>query len=177
MNMIDEKTRISAKNKFTLYLKSKNMRNTQERFTILDKIFSLNNHFDVETLYNMLEEDCYHVSKATIYNTIELLEESTALRDKVHENAAYFRAKMEEAGFDLLPGVHPIVPVMLYDPKVAQAFAKRMLDKGVYVVGFCYPVVPKGKDRIRTQISAGHSREDLDRAVKAFKEVKDEMGI
>ena len=73
--MIDEKTRISAKNKFTLYLKSKNMRNTQERFTILDKIFSLNNHFDVETLYNMLEEDCYHVSKATIYNTIELLEE------------------------------------------------------------------------------------------------------
>lgn len=116
------------------------------------------------------------ICAATI-RTIELLEESTALRDKVHENAAYFRAKMEEAGFDLLPGVHPIVPVMLYDPKVAQAFAKRMLDKGVYVVGFCYPVVPKGKDRIRTQISAGHSREDLDRAVKAFKEVKDEMGI
>jgi len=116
------------------------------------------------------------ICAATI-RTIELLEESTALRDKVHENAGYFRSKMEAAGFDLLPGVHPIVPVMLYDPKVAQEFARRMLDKGVYVIGFCYPVVPKGKDRIRTQISAGHSKADLDRAVKAFIEVKEEMGL
>ena len=116
------------------------------------------------------------ICAATI-RTIELLEESTALRDKVHENARYFRKKMEAAGFDLLPGVHPIVPVMLYDPKIAQEFARRMLDKGVYVIGFCYPVVPKGKDRIRTQISAGHSKEDLDRAVKAFTEVKAEMGL
>ena len=116
------------------------------------------------------------ICAATI-RTIELLEESTALRDKVHENARYFRAEMEKLGFDLLPGEHPIVPVMLYDPKVAHEFAKRMLDKGVYVVAFCYPVVPKGKDRIRTQISAGHTKEDIDLAVKAFGEVKQEMGL
>ena len=116
------------------------------------------------------------ICAATI-RTIELLEESTALRDKVHENARYFRSEMEKLGFDLLPGEHPIVPVMLYDPKVAHEFAKRMLDKGVYVVAFCYPVVPKGKDRIRTQISAGHTKEDIDFAVKAFGEVKKEMGL
>ena len=114
---------------------------------------------------------------AATLRTIDLLEESTALRDKVHENAAYFRAGMAKLGFDLLPGEHPIVPVMLYDPKVAHEFARRMLDKGVYVVAFCYPVVPKGKDRIRTQISAGHTKEDLDFAVKCFGEVKQEMGL
>ena len=96
---------------------------------------------------------------------------------RLHENARYFRAEMEKLGFDLLPGEHPIVPVMLYDPKVAHEFAKRMLQKGVYVVAFCYPVVPKGKDRIRTQISAGHTKEDIDFAVKAFGEVKKEMGL
>ena len=116
------------------------------------------------------------ICAATI-RTIELLEESTALRDKVHENARYFRAEMEKLGFDLLPGEHPIVPVMLYDPKVAHEFARRMLEKGVYVVAFCYPVVPKGKDRIRTQISAGHTKEDIDFAVKCFAEVKAEMGL
>ena len=114
---------------------------------------------------------------AASLRTIELLEESTALRDKVHENARYFRSEMEKLGFDLLPGEHPIVPVMLYDPKVAHEFARRMLQKGVYVVAFCYPVVPKGKDRIRTQISAGHTKEDIDFAVKAFGEVKKEMGL
>ena len=116
------------------------------------------------------------ICAATI-RTIELLEESTTMRDKVHENARYFRAEMEKLGFDLLPGEHPIVPVMLYDPKVAHEFAKRMLEKGVYVVAFCYPVVPKGKDRIRTQISAGHTKEDIDLAVRAFGEVKKEMGL
>ena len=116
------------------------------------------------------------ICAATI-RTIELLEESTALRDKVHANASYFRSQMEKLGFDLLPGEHPSVPVMLYDPKIAHEFAKRMLDKGVYVVAFCYPVVPKGKDRIRTQISAGHTKEDIDLAVKAFGEVKKEMGL
>ena len=116
------------------------------------------------------------ICAATI-RTIDLLEESTALRDKVHQNAAYFRAEMEKCGFDLLPGEHPIVPIMLYDPKVAGEFADRMLKKGVYVVSFCYPVVPKGRDRIRTQISAGHTKEDLDFAVKCFREVKEEMGL
>ena len=116
------------------------------------------------------------ICAATI-KTLDLLEQSTALRDKVHENARYFRSEMEKLGFDLLPGEHPIVPVMLYDPKTAHEFARRMLQKGVYVVAFCYPVVPKGKDRIRTQISAGHTREDLDFAVKCFAEVKAEMGL
>ena len=116
------------------------------------------------------------ICAATI-KTLDLLEESTALRDKVHENARYFRAGMEKLGFDLLPGEHPIVPVMLYDPKTAHEFARRMLEKGVYVVAFCYPVVPKGKDRIRTQISAGHTKEDLDFAIRCFGEVKAEMGL
>ena len=114
---------------------------------------------------------------AATLKTLEMLTESTALRDKVHENARYFRAEMEKIGFELLPGEHPIVPVMLYDAKIAHEFSRRMLAKGVYVVAFCYPVVPKGKDRIRTQISAGHTKEDLDFAVKCFKEVKEEMGL
>ena len=114
---------------------------------------------------------------AATLKTLDLLETSTELRDRVHENARYFRSEMEKLGFDLLPGEHPIVPVMLYDPRVAQEFSRRMLDRGVYVVGFCYPVVPKGRDRIRTQISAGHTREDLDFAVRCFGEVKREMGI
>jgi glycine C-acetyltransferase len=114
---------------------------------------------------------------AASLKTLELLTASTALRDKVHENARYFRAEMEKCGFELLPGEHPIVPVMLYDAKIAHEFSRRMLEKGVYVVAFCYPVVPKGKDRIRTQISAGHTKEDLDFAVKCFKEVKEEMGL
>ena len=109
--------------------------------------------------------------------TLDLLESSTELRDKVHANARYFRAEMEKLGFELLPGEHPIVPVMLYDPKVAHEFSRRMLEKGVYVVAFCYPVVPKGKDRIRTQLSAGHTKEDIDFVVKCFGEVKAEMGL
>lgn len=114
---------------------------------------------------------------AATLKTIELLNASTELRDRVHANASYFRSEMERIGFDLLPGEHPIVPVMLYDPKIAGEFAERMLKKGVYVVSFCYPVVPKGRDRIRTQISAGHTKEDIDYAVRCFKEVKEEMGL
>ncbi len=109
--------------------------------------------------------------------TFDMLTESTELRDKVFENTRYFRSQLEEAGFDVLPGTHPIVPVMLYDAKVAGEFASRMLEKGVYVVGFSYPVVPMGKARIRTQVSAAHTKEDLDFAVKCFKEVKAEMGL
>ena len=114
---------------------------------------------------------------AASLKTLDMLEESTALRDKVHANAAYFRTKLSALGFDVLPGEHPIVPIMLYDAKIAQEFAARMLKKGVYVVGFCYPVVPMGKARIRTQISAGHTLEELDFAVKCFREVKEEMGL
>ena len=114
---------------------------------------------------------------AASLKTFEMLTESTALRDKVHENTAYFRKEMEKVGFDLLPGYHPIVAVMLYDAKVAAEFADRMLKKGVYVTSFTYPVVPKGKARIRTQVSAGHTKEDLDFAVSCFKAVKEEMGL
>jgi glycine C-acetyltransferase len=108
---------------------------------------------------------------------LDMLESSTALRDKVHANTAYFRAELGKLGFDVPESTHPIVPVMLYDARVAAEFADRMLEKGVYVVGFSYPVVPQGKARIRTQVSAGHSKADLDFAVQCFKEVKAEMGI
>ena len=114
---------------------------------------------------------------AASIKVFDMLMESTALRDKVHENTEYFRSELGKLGFDVPQSTHPIVPVMLYDARVAQEFAARMLDKGVYVVGFFYPVVPQGKARIRTQVSAGHSKEDLDFAVRCFKEVKEEMGI
>ena len=114
---------------------------------------------------------------AASIKVIDMLTESTALRDRVHENTRYFRQELGKLGFDVPESTHPIVPVMLYDAKVAQEFAKRMLEKDVYVVGFCYPVVPMGKARIRTQVSAGHTKEDLDFAVQCFKEVKEEMGI
>ena len=114
---------------------------------------------------------------AASIKTIDLLEASTELRDRVHANANYFRSELSKLGFDLLPGEHPIVPIMLYDAKIAQEFANRMLEKGVYVTGFSYPVVPMGKARIRTQISAGHTKEDLDFAVRCFGEVKREMGL
>lgn len=114
---------------------------------------------------------------AASIKTFEILSASTELQDKVHENVEYFRNQLDKLGFDVLKGDSAIVPIMLYDPKVAGEFANRMLEKGVYVVSFCYPVVPKGKDRIRTQISAGHSKEDLDFAVKCFAEVKKEMGL
>lgn len=114
---------------------------------------------------------------AASIKTIDILEESTELRDRVHENANYFRRELSKLGFDLLPGEHPIVPIMLYDAKVAKEFADRVLEKGVYVTGFSYPVVPMGKARVRTQISAGHTKEDLDFAVRCFGEVKKKMGI
>ena len=106
-----------------------------------------------------------------------LLRKSTALRDTLEENTRYFRHAMAVAGFDIAPGTHPIVPVMLGDAALAAKFAEAMLLRGVYVIGFSYPVVPQGKARIRTQISAAHTREDLETAVKAFKEVKLELGI
>jgi glycine C-acetyltransferase len=114
---------------------------------------------------------------AATLKTLDILEESTALRDKVHQNTAYFREKLSTLGFDVLPGEHPIVAVMLYDAHTAQEFAARMLQKGVYVVSFSFPVVPRDKARIRVQISAGHTREDLDFAVGCFQAVKQDMGI
>jgi len=108
---------------------------------------------------------------------IELLSETTALRDKLENSTKYFREKMTAAGFDIRPGVHPIVPIMLYDAPLAQKFAAKLLDEGIYVIGFFYPVVAKGQARIRVQISAAHEKEHLDRAIAAFTKVGKELGV
>jgi len=108
---------------------------------------------------------------------LELLSSSTRLRDKLEANTKYFRKAMTDAGFDIVPGFHPITPVMLYDAKLAQEFATKLLSEGIYVIGFFYPVVPQGKARIRVQVSAGHELEHLDKAVAAFTKVGKELGI
>lgn len=113
----------------------------------------------------------------TSIKVLDMLEASTSRRDRLMENAAHFRARMSSAGFDLLPGEHPIIPVMLRDPKLAQDMARRLDQKGVYVAPFSFPVVPKGQDRIRTQMSAAHSLAELDRAIDAFIEVGRNMEI
>jgi len=107
----------------------------------------------------------------------EMLSSTTELRDKLERNTGYFRSKMAEAGFDIKTGEHPIVPVMLYDAPLAQQFAARLLDEGIYVIGFFYPVVPKDEARIRVQVSAAHEKQHLDRAVEAFTKVGRELGV
>jgi glycine C-acetyltransferase len=108
---------------------------------------------------------------------LDMLSETTDLRDKLESNTQYFREKMTAAGFDIKPGVHPIVPVMLYDAKLAQEFAAKMLEEGIYVIGFYYPVVPQGKARIRVQISAGHDVAHLDKAIAAFTKVGKALAV
>jgi len=108
---------------------------------------------------------------------ISLLENSSSIRKKLMTNTRFFREQMVTNSFDIIPGTHPIVPVMLYDAKVAKEFAERMLAKGVYVVAFAFPVVPKGKARIRTQISAAHTEKELQHAIDCFKEVSKDMGL
>jgi glycine C-acetyltransferase len=107
----------------------------------------------------------------------EMLASADDLRTRLTENTRHFRERMAAAGFDLKPGVHPIVPVMLYDAPLAQRFAARLLDEGIYAIGFFFPVVPKGQARIRTQISAAHTREHLDRAIDAFTRIGSELGV
>ena len=108
---------------------------------------------------------------------IDMLSETTALRDKLEDNTKYFRQQMTDAGFDIKPGEHPIVPIMLYDAKLSQEMAAKLLEKGIYVIGFYYPVVPKDQARIRVQISAVHERSHLDKAIQAFTEVGKELGV
>ena len=108
---------------------------------------------------------------------LDMLSETTELRDRLEKNTTYFREQITAAGFDIKPGIHPIVPIMLYDAVLAQKMAARMLEEGIYVVGFFFPVVAKGNARIRVQISAGHSREDLDAAIAAFTKVGKELGV
>ncbi|MFA6946788.1 MAG: glycine C-acetyltransferase [Pedobacter sp.] len=108
---------------------------------------------------------------------LDMLDESTELRDKLEENTLYFREKMTAAGFDIKPGTHPIVPIMLYDAKLSQDFAAELLKEGIYVIGFYFPVVPKGKARIRVQLSAAHNKEHLDKAISAFTRVGKKLGV
>jgi len=108
---------------------------------------------------------------------LDMLSETTSLRDKLERNTQYFRDKMTEAGFDIKPGFHPIVPVMLYDAKLAQSFAAKMLEEGIYVIGFYYPVVPKEKARIRVQLSAAHDQQHLDKAIAAFTKVGKALSV
>lgn len=114
---------------------------------------------------------------AAATRVFELLSNTTTLRDKLEANAKYFRAGMSDAGFDLKPGEHPIVPVMLYDAPLAQQFAARLLEEGIYVIGFFYPVVPQGEARIRVQLSAAHNRQHLDHAITAFTKIGHELGV
>ena len=114
---------------------------------------------------------------AATIKVIDLLSSTTERRDKLEWNTKYFRKEMDKLGFDMLQGDHAIVPVMLYDAALASKFADEMLKEGIYVIGFSYPVVPKEKARIRVQISAGHEKEHLDKAVKAFKTVGDRLGV
>ncbi len=107
----------------------------------------------------------------------DMLENDTQLRDKLADNTEYFKKGMKAAGFDIIDGDSAIVPVMLYDAQLAQTMADMLLEEGIYVIGFFYPVVPKGKARIRVQLSAAHSREHLDRAIQAFTKVKNKLGI
>jgi glycine C-acetyltransferase len=108
---------------------------------------------------------------------LDLLSDSTELRDKLMVNAAYLRAGLAQAGFDIKPGIHPIIPVMLYEAKLAQTFAARLLEEGIYVIGFFYPVVPKDLARIRVQVSAAHTPADLDVAIAAFTKIGHELGV
>lgn len=108
---------------------------------------------------------------------LDLLSTTTELRDKLEKNTKYFRKRMAEVGFDIKPGEHPIVPIMLYDAPLSQQFAEKLLDRGIYVIGFYFPVVPKGQARIRVQISAVHEQEHLDKAIEAFTEVGKELGV
>ncbi len=117
-----------------------------------------------------------HVVAAGI-KAFEMLDAAGELRERLAANTAYFRERMTAAGFDLKPGVHPICPVMLYDAPLAQRFAERLLEEGIYAIGFFFPVVPKGQARIRTQLSAAHTREHLDRAIDAFTRIGRELGV
>lgn len=114
---------------------------------------------------------------AAAIRVFEMLSATTELRDRLEQNTRYFREQMQASGFDIKPGEHAIVPVMLYDAPLAQEFAARLLDEGIYVIGFFFPVVPKGEARIRVQISAAHRREHLDQAIKAFNKVATELGV
>lgn len=117
-----------------------------------------------------------HVVAAGI-EAFKMLASAGELRTRLQQNTAHFRERMGAAGFEIKPGVHPICPVMLYDAPLAQRFAQRLLEEGIYAIGFFFPVVPQGQARIRTQMSAAHTREQLDRAIDAFVRIGRELGV
>jgi glycine C-acetyltransferase len=108
---------------------------------------------------------------------LEMLENDMSLMHKLRENTKYFRSRIREAGFDVKPGTHPIVPIMLYDDLLAKSMAQKLLEKGIYVIGFSYPVVPKGQARIRVQVSAVHTKNQLDQAIQSFTKVGKELNV
>ncbi len=108
---------------------------------------------------------------------LDILSKTTKLRDRLEKNTKYFRKKMTAASFDIKPGEHPIVPIMLYNAVLAQTFAAKLLEEGIYVIGFFFPVVPKDKARIRVQLSAAHKKKHLDKAIIAFTKVGKELGV
>ncbi|MRR08899.1 aminotransferase class I/II-fold pyridoxal phosphate-dependent enzyme, partial [bacterium] len=114
---------------------------------------------------------------AATLQALEMLRSSTALRDTLEQNTLYFRRKMAEAGFDIRPGIHPIVPIILHEAELVQEMSRRLYDEGIYVIGFFYPVVPRGRARIRVQISAAHTRQHLDLAIAAFTKVGRQLGV
>ena len=137
--------------------------------------------FDIQTMNARAElswsKHSFQTTLLVIIAAIALISESTALRDKLEANTERFRAGMTAAGLSIRPGTHPITPVMLGDAKLAVEMAQRMLTHGIYVIGFAFPVVPRGQARIRVQLSAAHSTEDVDRAVSAFATVGKELGV
>ena len=132
-------------------------------------------HFDSGSFVDITADEC--IIPPNSFALARTVEYFRIPRDTLVENTRYFREKMVAAGFDVKPGVHPISPVMLYDAPLAQKFAERLLEEGIYAIGFFFPVVPKGQARIRTQISAAHSREHLDRAIDAFTRIGVELGV
>jgi glycine C-acetyltransferase len=125
----------------------------------------------------VLQTRCRRRSWARASRCFDLLSQTTELRDRLEANTKRFRAGMTAAGFELKPGEHPIVPIMLYDERLAHDMAGRLLEKGIYVIGFSFPVVPKGLARIRVQLSAAHTHEHIDRAISAFADVGRELGV
>jgi 7-keto-8-aminopelargonate synthetase-like enzyme len=167
-----------------LAAKLKDSKNSRSRIIVTDGSFSMDGTIaKLDTICDLADQydaivmtDESHSSGSSIA-VLELLSETTTIRDKLEYNTKYFRSKMTEAGFDIKPGDHPIVPIMLYDAVVAQNFAARLLEESIYVIGFFYPVVAKGLARIRVQLSAAHEQHHLDKAITAFSKIGKELGV
>jgi glycine C-acetyltransferase len=154
-----------------------NGRGTHELFNVIDRVDIIIDMLRQRSRPYLFSNTLAPAIVGASIAVLDMLSETTELRDRLEANTKYFRGKMTEAGFDIKPGFHPIVPVMLYDAKLAQEFAAQMLEEGIYVIGFYYPVVPKDQARIRVQVSAGHEIAHLDKAIAAFTKVGKKLGV